>query len=99
MAIRTTTVITRPNTDVTFYDMNDTYKEYVRKNYHATSKRNLVSVTVSLNKLIKTVVTEYVDADAKFDFGNDTTMQEYMNERDLYYITNGITMKRTAEAV
>ena len=31
MAIRTTTVITRPNTDVTFYDMNDTYKEYVRK--------------------------------------------------------------------
>ena len=29
MAIRTTTVVTRPNTDVTFYDMNDTYKEYV----------------------------------------------------------------------
>lgn len=99
MAIRTTTVVTRPNTDVTFYDMNDTYKEYVRKNYHATGKRDLVSVTVSSNKLIKTVITDYADSEAKYSFANDTTMQEYMNERDLYYITNGISMKRTAKAV
>ena len=82
MAIRTTTEVTRPNTSIDWYSMNDTYKEYCRKTFHATGKRELVSVTVS--------------ADA---FANDSTMQEYMNERDLHYITHGVTMKRTAETV
>ena len=35
----------------------------------------------------------------EFAFANDSTMQEYMNERDLHYITHGVTMKRTAETV
>ena len=61
--------------------------------------RELVSVTVSADKLVKTVVTDYVDSEAKYAFANDSTMQEYMNERDLHYITHGVTMKRTAETV
>tara|TARA_B100000073_G_scaffold347732_2_gene363086 strand:+ start:1115 stop:1414 length:300 start_codon:yes stop_codon:yes gene_type:complete len=99
MAIRTTTVVTRPNTGIDWYSMNDTYKEYCRKTFHATGKRELVSVTVSADKLVKTVVTDYVDSEAKYAFANDSTMQEYMNERDLHYITHGVTMKRTAETV
>ena len=99
MAIRTTTEVTRPNTSIDWYSMNDTYKEYCRKTFHATGKRELVSVTVSADKLVKTVVTDYVDSEAKYAFANDSTMQEYMNERDLHYITNGVTMKRTAETV
>ena len=99
MAIRTTTEVTRPNTSIDWYSMNDTYKEYCRKTFHATGKRELVSVTVSADKLVKTVVTDYVDSEAKYAFANDSTMQEYMNERDLHYITHGVTMKTTAETV
>ena len=99
MAIRTTTEVTRPNTSIDWYSMNATYKEYCRKTFHATGKRELVSVTVSADKLVKTVVTDYVDSEAKYAFANDSTMQEYMNERDLHYITHGVTMKRTAETV
>ena len=99
MAIRTTTEVTRPNTSIDWYSMNDTYKEYCHKTFHATGKRELVSVTVSADKLVKTVVTDYVDSEAKYAFANDSTMQEYMNERDLHYITHGVTMKRTAETV
>ena len=64
MAIRTTTEVTRPNTSIDWYSMNDTYKEYCRKTFHATGKRELVSVTVSADKLVITVVTVYVDSEA-----------------------------------
>lgn len=99
MPIRETSVVTRPNTSTPWFEMSDTFKEYLRKNYDATGKRNLKEKFISENKLQKTTVIDFKDTASKYEYANDSTLHAFRNERDLHYITNGMTMKRSSETV
>ena len=99
MAIRQTIVITRPSTSVTFYPMSETEHDHVTKTYHVTGKRTGISIDISSNKLVKTLVYEFDSTNSQREFLNDSTLESYFNQRDLYYLNNGVTMSVSSEDV
>ena len=54
---------------------------------------------ISENKLQKTTVIDFKDSESKYEYANDSTLHTFRNERDLHYISNGMTMKRSSEIV
>jgi len=99
MPIRQTIKITRPNTSVNFYPMSETEHDHVTKTYHVTGKRTGISIDISSNKLVKTLVYEFDSTNSQKEFLNDSTLESYFNQRDLYYLNNGVTMSVNSEDV
>ena len=99
MPIRQTIKITRPSTSVNFYPMSETEHDHVTKTYHITGKRTSIGVDISSNKLVKTLVYEFDNTNSQRDFLNDSSLESYFTQRDLYFLNNNITMSVSSEDV
>ena len=99
MPIRQTIKITRPNTSVNFSPMSETEHDHVTKTYHVTGKRTGISIDISSDKLVKTLVYEFDSTNSQREFLNDSSLESYFTARDLYYLNNGITMSVSSEDV
>ena len=99
MTIRHTINITRQITSVNFYPMSETEHDHVTKTYHITGKRTGNSIDISSNKQVKTLVYELDSTNSQKEFLNDSTLESYFNQRDLYYLNNGVTMSVNSEDV
>ena len=99
MAVRHTIEITRPSAAISFYSFDDTTEKYIETNYTKTNKRTLVSISVSRNSLVKTLVYDFTDNDTLQEFLNDSSLTDFFNSRDSHYVSNGITITTSAENV
>tara|TARA_Y100000401_G_C8321403_1_gene225484 strand:+ start:1702 stop:1941 length:240 start_codon:yes stop_codon:yes gene_type:complete len=79
--------------------MSETEHDHVTKTYHITGKRTGISIDISSNKLVKTLVYEFDSTNSQREFLNDSTLESYFNQRDLYYLNNGVTMSVNSEDV
>ncbi len=99
MPIRQTIKITRPNTSVNFFPMSETEIDHVSKTYVITGKRTSIGVDISSNKLVKTLVYEFDSTNSQREFLNDSSLESYFTQRDLYFLNNNITMSVSSEDV
>ena len=99
MPIRQTIKITRPSTSVNFFPMSETEIDYVSKTYVITGKRTSIGVDISSNKLVKTLVYEFDSTNSQREFLNDSSLESYFTQRDLYFLNNNITMSVSSEDV
>lgn len=97
--ITVTSVDTRQDPNVPFFEMNDEEKEHRKANYIAAGKILFGKMTLSEDKLVRTLVTVFIDNDARTTYRNDPVLVSFRERRNTYNSANGIvhTMSFTSE--
>lgn len=89
--LRATKVFVRANTNTSWFEPTQTFKDYNKQTYTDTGLRLSTDRNVSVDGLTKTVITEWKDQAAYDQFLNDSVCKEMFALRQTYNQANGIT--------
>ncbi len=98
MSIKNTYVMTRPNTGVAWPQPNSGFMERAR-HYDKLGKRTILSKKEDETGLKQTTISLFDSEKSRFEFGEETAVQDFLNERDIYCINKGITAQQSQETV
>jgi hypothetical protein len=96
MAYTVTSVLERPNTGVSWFDLaSKTDVRNEMKSFIDNNKKSAQEITESGDGLTLTTVTEFVNEAAYREFHNNSTIQQYFADRRTYYIDNSVSIDIT----
>ena len=98
MAIKQTAVFTRPSTSIDWPDIPEAFREKCQ-DYFGAGKRHIQSNIISEDKLTQTVIIIFDSEASRFDFIEESIVQDYINDRDTYCIENDIELTRNLEDI
>jgi hypothetical protein len=96
--ITVTSVDTRQDPNVPFFEMTEEEKNHRKTNYIQTGKILFGKMTLSEDKLVRTLVTVYIDNDARNTYRNDPVLVSFRERRNAYYSANGIVHTMSFES-
>ena len=95
--LKITRTLTRPSTDIPFYEAEESFKEYMRQTYEETGLTTLLEVTLSEDGLSKTYVSIYPSQENHLTVICDVNVNDYIDKAREYNLSNGITVRRIEE--
>ena len=90
--------MTRPNTGISWPSLSDKFLEKARE-YDKLGKRKVVSKEEHGDGLKQTTISIFDSEASRFAFGEESDVQDFLNERDVYCISNGITAESSTERI
>lgn len=96
--ITVTSVDTRQDPNVPFFEMNAEEKEHRKVNYVAAGKILFGKMTLSEDKLVRTLITVFLDNDARLSYRNDPVLASFRERRNAYNSANNIVHTMSFES-
>lgn len=96
--ITVTSVDTRQDPNVPFFEMSEEEKNHRKVSYIQAGKILFGKMTLSEDQLVRTLVTVFIDNDARNAYRNDPVLVSFRERRNAYNSANNIVHTMSFES-